>query len=176
MNEKLIVNHFQTPAGNLEVLHDEHSIFQSRFIDLAPITNETKPSFVKPIYPISQQKSPVVEQILFELNEYFSDPHHRFQLKLSPIGTTYQKKVWNSLLVIPAGRTVTYGDLSHQLNSSPRAIGQACKKNPLTIFIPCHRVIGQTNLGGYMGSSDAMQYKKNLLTHEGYIFKNSPEV
>lgn len=171
MNKKLIVNHFQTPFGSLEVLHDEHSIFQSRFISLVPATSETQFSLVKPIHPISQQNLPLFEQILFELNEYFSDPHHRFQLKLSPIGTTYQKKVWNSLLVIPAGRALTYGELSYRLDSSPRAVGQACKKNPLTILIPCHRVVGKTGLGGYMGSPDTMQYKKKLLTHEGLFFK-----
>jgi len=78
------------------------------------------------------------------------------------------------LLVIPAGRTTTYGDLANKLQSSPRAIGQACKKNPLAIFIPCHRVVGKNNCGGYMGREDALPYKLALLQHEGQIdfYKN----
>ena len=60
---------------------------------------------------------------------------------------------------------MTYGELAHQLKSAPRAIGQACKRNPIALFIPCHRVVGQNNLGGFMGRLD-LPYKTALLQHE----------
>lgn len=89
-----------------------------------------------------------------------------FQLPLKPHGTPYQLRVWNALLVIPVGRTITYGELAKTLESSPRAIGQACKKNPVTLFIPCHRVVGKQGYGGYMGKVEALPYKLGLLKHE----------
>jgi methylated-DNA-[protein]-cysteine S-methyltransferase len=72
-------------------------------------------------------------------------------------------------LLIPAGQTLTYGELSLKLQSSPRAIGQACKRNPIALFIPCHRVVGKKDLGGFMGDPEALLYKKLLLGHEEYL-------
>ncbi len=103
-----------------------------------------------------------------EIDAYFHNPHHRFQLALKPQGTIYQQRVWNELLVIPIGRTVTYGELANTLQSGPRAVGQACKKNPIALFIPCHRVVGKANQGGYMGRASALHYKIALLKHELY--------
>ena len=84
------------------------------------------------------------------------------------VGTDFQKRVWAELLKIPPGKTVTYGDLAKKLNSHPRAIGQACKANPLPITIPCHRVVGKNNLGGYFGHTQGkiLDKKKKLLASE----------
>lgn len=153
MNAKLIRSIFTTPFGMLEIVHDEHFIFNSSFTQ-------------KAITPI---QNALAQLISSELNAYFSDPHHRFQLPLKPHGSTYQQKVWNALLVIPVGRTLTYGELALKLQSSPRAIGQACKRNPLALFIPCHRVVGKNDLGGYMGNVEAISYKEALLSHERQI-------
>ena len=103
--------------------------------------------------------------ILNQLRIFNKNPQHTFQLPLKPQGTLYQLRVWNALLAIPAGHPVTYGDLARVLKSAPRAIGQACKRNPIALFIPCHRVVGQKNLGGYMGHLD-LPYKTALLQHE----------
>lgn len=83
-------------------------------------------------------------------------------------GTDFQKRVWAELLKIPPGQTVTYSDLAKKLNSHPRAIGQACRANPLPIQIPCHRVIGKNNLGGYFGQTQGklLDKKKKLLASE----------
>ena len=141
---------FTTPLGLFEVLHDEHFIYNSAFTqDLAPNTNHH-----------------LTHLISAELSSYFANPQHQFQLPLKPQGSAYQQKVWSALLVIPVGRTLTYGELALKLQSSPRAINQACKHNPLTLFIPCHRVIGKNNLGGYMGDPGALFYKSSLLSHE----------
>lgn len=147
----LIVSSFKTPAGWLNVSYDEHYVHQAHFS-----SSEIKTS----------ANTFMTERIAHELNAYFNDAHHRFQLPLKPQGSAYQLKVLNELLVIPAGRTMTYGMLATLLQSSPRAIGQACKRNPLVLFIPCHRVVGKDNVGGYMGQETALHYKLALLKHE----------
>jgi methylated-DNA-[protein]-cysteine S-methyltransferase len=83
-------------------------------------------------------------------------------------GTDFQKRVWAELLKIPPGKTVTYSDLAKKLHSHPRAIGQACKANPLPVTIPCHRVVGKNNLGGYCGKTQGklLKRKQALLNSE----------
>ena len=146
----LIVSTFKTPAGGLEVVYDEHYIYRSSFTTAT--TNKSE--------------GPLGILIEEQIAAYIKNPHHRFQLPLKPLGSAYQQQVWSSLLIIPVGRTMTYGELATRLHSSPRAIGQACKRNPLTLFLPCHRVVGKNNKGGYMGCKDALHYKLALLAHE----------
>lgn len=83
-------------------------------------------------------------------------------------GTEFQKRVWRALCAIPPGTTKTYGELAKQLNTSPRAIGNACRKNPLPIIIPCHRVVAKNSLGGYAGAriGNLLEIKKWLLRYE----------
>jgi len=86
-------------------------------------------------------------------------------LLLTPSGTTFQEKVWRTLRSIPYGETVTYGALADKLNSSPRAVGSAVGRNPISILIPCHRVVGTDgSLTGYAGGLPA---KRTLLALEG---------
>lgn len=102
------------------------------------------------------------------LSEYFDRnkpiPTHHLLLK----GTLFQKKVWQALTKIPYGKTVTYGHLANQLGTSPRAIGNACRQNPIPIIIPCHRVVAQNNLGGYAGftGGEKLGIKDWLIKHE----------
>lgn len=145
-----VASFFTTPWGMLKVEHDEHFIYRSFF------TNE---SGIPAQHPLS-------DLIQSELSAYYLNPNHRFQLPLKPQGSSHQQKVLNALLVIPVGRTLTYGELSSKIQSSPRAVGQACRRNPLALFIPCHRVVGKNDLGGYMGDPNAVSYKKSLLAHE----------
>ena len=100
-----------------------------------------------------------------EFQAYLADPNHKWKLIVKPQGTAYQRAVWQRLQKIPAGETVTYGELAKELNSHPRAIGQACRKNPIPIIIPCHRVVtGNSKLGGYTGG---IKMKSRLLQMEG---------
>lgn len=147
----LIATSFTTPFGWLTVEFDEHYIYHAVFTN-TPVLS-----------PASTPQSRLIQS---ELDSYTNNCHHRFQLPLKPQGTLYQQRVWDALRLIPIGCTVTYGELAKTLRSSPRAIGQACKKNPITVFIPCHRVVGKTNKGGYMGRADALYYKIALLNHE----------
>lgn len=149
-----IIATFKTPPGWLEVQYDEHYIYRALFTHKPPRQSEEQTSLRQ-----------VIAQ---ELDNYFASPHHRFQLPLKPQGTLYQQRVWNALLVIPVGRTLTYGELAKSLQSSPRAVGQACKANRLALFIPCHRVVGKNNQGGYMGGTDALGFKTSLLEHENW--------
>lgn len=83
-------------------------------------------------------------------------------------GTVFQKRVWRALLQIPCGTTLTYSDLAKKLKSHPRAIGQACRTNPLPLIIPCHRVVAKNSLGGYSGATSGkkLAFKRQLLERE----------
>lgn len=99
---------------------------------------------------------------------YFNKGHYRFSLPLAPHGTHFQQRVWMAMQAIPPGQTASYAKLAQDLKTSPRAIGNACRANPIPIVIPCHRVVSKTGLGGFMGEvgGNALQLKKLLLEHE----------
>ncbi len=107
-----------------------------------------------------------LEDCVIQLNEYFEGSRKQFNLKLNPQGTDFQKKVWNTLLSIPYGKSTSYLELSKQLGDvkAIRAVANANGKNPIWIIIPCHRVIGTDgSLTGYAGG---LYRKKWLLDHE----------
>jgi len=103
-----------------------------------------------------------------QLDHYFNDPKYQFNLPLQPQGTVFQTKVWQALLRIPCGATLTYGELAKQLHTSARAIGNACRANPIAIIIPCHRIVAQSHMGGYGGKlgGNMLAKKQWLLRHE----------
>lgn len=111
------------------------------------------------------------KKIFSELQQYFKNPKHRFNVSFELTGTDFQKNVWKALQQIPVGQTLTYGELAKKLKTSPRAIGQACRTNPIPIIIPCHRIVAANHLGGYSGEQEGkrMNIKKWLLQHEGYL-------
>ncbi|MBR4869331.1 MAG: methylated-DNA--[Oscillospiraceae bacterium] len=83
---------------------------------------------------------------------------------LAPHGSAFQQKVWRELQKIPYGKTVTYGELAARLGSSPRAVGGAVGRNPISVMVPCHRVVGAKGaLTGYAGGTDKKTW---LLEHE----------
>lgn len=109
-------------------------------------------------------------RIVSELREYFSGGRRDFELPLAPKGTSFQQAVWQSLRTIPFGETRSYGQVAADLKKpgASRAVGQANRRNPLPIIIPCHRVLSASGaLGGYMGSSNPSRIKAWLLRHEG---------
>lgn len=109
-----------------------------------------------------------VRQLARELDAYWAHAAHLFDFPFSPRGTAFQLRVWHALTNIPPGQPTTYGALAKQLHSAPRAIGQACGANPLPIFIPCHRVVSASGLGGFMraASGAPLEIKTWLLQHE----------
>ncbi|PWK20646.1 methylated-DNA--[protein]-cysteine S-methyltransferase [Xanthomarina spongicola] len=107
-----------------------------------------------------------LQDCVYQLQEYFEGTRKSFDLQLNPDGTDFQRKVWDALLNIPYGKTVSYLDLSKQLGDvkAIRAVANANGKNPLWIVVPCHRVIGSDgSLTGYAGG---LHRKKWLLDHE----------
>ena len=106
----------------------------------------------------------IVERIVNQLNQYFQYPSFQFNIPYQLKGTPFQNRVWQALGELPKQKTISYGTLAQQLKTGARAIGNACRANPLPILIPCHRVIGQEDLGGYLGKE--ISIKKWLLNHE----------
>ena len=84
-----------------------------------------------------------------ELASYWDAPQHVFQLPWRAEGTLFQQQVWQVMLQIPPGQTLSYGQVAQQLASAPRAVGGACGRNPLPIVIPCHRIVAAGGLGGF---------------------------
>ena len=105
-----------------------------------------------------------------QLMHYFANPAHQFSTPLACAGTPFQQRVWHALRAVPAGQPCRYGDLAQRLASGPRAVGGACRANPVPIVVPCHRVVSATGLGGYSGVTKALSpelaIKRWLLDHE----------
>ncbi len=100
-----------------------------------------------------------------QLREYFRGERRQFYLPLHMEGTAFQRRVWQALMDIPYGSTVTYAGLAAKIGSpgAARAVGRACGANPIAIIVPCHRVLGKKGLTGYAYGLDA---KKTLLKIE----------
>ncbi len=111
----------------------------------------------------------LVQTVFRQLRCYFSSAISLQTIPLALQGTLFQKSVWHELSKIPVGETRTYGEIAHKLNSSARAVGNACRRNPVQIIVPCHRVVSAKGLGGYAGETQGRQLdiKRWLLNHEG---------
>ncbi|WP_421813387.1 methylated-DNA--[protein]-cysteine S-methyltransferase [Flagellimonas sp.] len=145
------VAYIQTPIGTVELKGDENGLASITVLD------NKKPNGTLPDVLVDAAK---------QFQEYFNGDRTVFNLELNPSGTDFQKKVWNALLKIPFGKTISYLELSKQLGDvkAIRAVASANGKNPLWIVVPCHRVIGTNgDLTGYAGG---LHRKKWLLEHE----------
>lgn len=108
-----------------------------------------------------EETSPVIEDAAVQLDEYFKGTRRTFSIPLLFTGTDFQKRVWNALLEIPYGKTVSYGEIAGQTGrlSAVRAVANANGANAISIFVPCHRVIGSNGaLTGYRGGLHAKKY------------------
>jgi methylated-DNA-[protein]-cysteine S-methyltransferase len=104
-----------------------------------------------------------------QLAAYFEGRRRAFDLPLAPRGSPFELRVWQLMTDIPYGETRSYGDLARELAAAPRAVGQACGRNPLPILIPCHRVLAaEGRLGGYSGGKGT-ETKRRLLMLEGAL-------
>ena len=147
--ETCIIN---SPLGFTKIVGDDDGI-----VSITVLNSEEK---ITDIIPVE------LEDCVFQLQEYFDGKRKAFDIKLNPEGTDFQKKVWNQLLEIPYGKTLSYLDLSKRLGDikAIRAVANANGKNPIWIIIPCHRVIGSDgSLTGYAGGLNRKQW---LLEHE----------
>lgn len=143
--------HIKTPLGIATIVGDEAGV------SLISVADEGIASIAIP---------DSLQEAVSQLNDYFEGKRTRFDCKLNPQGTDFQKRVWNALLDIPFGKTRTYLEHAKTLGDvkAIRAVASANGKNPLWIVVPCHRVIGSDgSLTGYAGG---LWRKKWLLEHE----------
>ena len=104
-----------------------------------------------------------------ELERYFRAGGTDFSVALQLHGTPFQQRVWRALQGIPRGEVRSYGELAAQLGSGARAVGNACRHNPVPIIVPCHRVVSASGIGGYSGHTAGRELRRKhwLLAHEG---------
>ncbi|MFN8325992.1 methylated-DNA--[protein]-cysteine S-methyltransferase [Flavobacterium sp.] len=148
----------QTPLGIAKIEGNENGI------SVVSVTQEGE---------LSSKIPKNLKQAVTQLNEYFEGKRKEFTFLINPQGTEFQQKVWQELLHIPFGKTMSYLDLSKKLGDvkAIRAVASANGKNPLWIVVPCHRVIGTDgSLTGYAGG---LWRKKWLLEHENPIKQQS---
>lgn len=118
-------------------------------------------------------RSALAEKVALQLQAYLDDPQRPFDLPLNLQGTQFQRRLWSALQNVPAGETATYGELVKKLGmrGGAQAVGQACRRNPIPIIVPCHRILSRSGVGGYAGrtSGEKLALKQSLLLHEGVV-------
>ena len=146
------VFYYASPLGTLRIAEENGALVISAFVSE---TAETAPS------------SPVLSEAKRWLDRYFQGRDPGPVPPCDPKGTPFQKAVWTALSAVPYGETVTYGQLAERMGLSPRharAVGNALHRNPLLLFLPCHRVVGSN--GALTGFAGGIERKKALLEFE----------
>ena len=145
--------YYKSPIGTIEVKGNSKEIHSIYFIE-------------EDISTTLEVTSGEIKKCVQQLDEYFLGNRKEFELSLSPSGTEFQGKVWTELLKVPFGKTRSYLEQSKKLGDvkAIRAVASANGKNPISIIIPCHRIVGSDgSLTGYAGG---VWRKKWLLEHE----------
>jgi methylated-DNA-[protein]-cysteine S-methyltransferase len=121
----------------------------------------------------AEDGSAAARRVARALARYFADGGRPLTLAVELAGTDFQQQVWRALRSIPPGETRTYGELARALGSGARAVGNACRRNPAPLVVPCHRVVGASGPGGYAGRMSGPPLKRKcwLLAHEGVVLK-----
>lgn len=166
------VGHYMSPIGSITIASKDGNL-----IGLWIENQENFLSSIKEEIIENNEDSTIIKTKLW-LDKYFNNEHPNInELSLSPSGTEFQLRVWNILKEIPYGKTITYKDIADKIATeknikkmSSQAVGQAVGHNPISIIIPCHRVVGRNgNLTGYAGG---LEIKVKLLKHEGIDMNN----
>ena len=149
----------KSPVGNLKLIASDEGLSAILWEndDLSRVR-------VKPDIQDSNHK--ILKQAEIEINEYFRGIRTSFSIPMTPKGTDFQLRVWEELKNIPYGKTISYGELAKRIGNpkASRAVGAANGKNPLSIIIPCHRVIGSS--GKLTGFAGGIKVKSQLLSIE----------
>ena len=153
---------FQTPVGCLAV-----EVSAGRIVGIGLQAFHHQAAEVRPLGSCRGVFSRVADQ----LAAYFGGRRREFTLPLDLRGTAFQQRVWLALRTIPAGEVRTYGEVAKALGSHARAVGMACRHNPVPLVVPCHRVVAADGLGGFSGQTagPALALKRWLLEHEGAL-------
>src|SRR5690606_38594927 len=123
------------------------------------------------LLPNQQQEKtseqPFVQSVVRQLKQYFAKPDQVIDVPIAVKGTAFQRRVWQAISTVPAGKTITYSELAEMVNSGPRAVANACGANQVPLVVPCHRVVAKQGLGGFMqGEAQGLAIKAWLLQHE----------
>jgi methylated-DNA-[protein]-cysteine S-methyltransferase len=152
-----------SPVGPLLVEHDGRAVHALRFWEQGkhpPAGTRVEPT----------RDDALGWEIAKQLREYFAGTRRGFDLPLAPAGTDFQRRVWDALRTIPFGATCSYGDVAGRIGvpRGGQAVGQANRRNPIPLIVPCHRVLdGKGGIGGYMGAAaEGVSIKRWLLEHE----------
>lgn len=159
---------YSSPLGLLSLVADEHYLYGIWFQDQLHFERGVEAESIEVV-----NHHPILDQVASYLSAYFEGRDQDLSsLPLAPIGTEFEKRVWTYLRGIPFGQTVTYGQIAQELQvASAQAIGGAVGRNPWSLLVPCHRVLGAGNrLTGYAGGIDKKAW---LLQHEGASFQDT---
>lgn len=164
----MVVKEYDSPYGLLYMASIGHYLCLCSWQDLEVRKHYLKDSNDASGYEESNYKEEweVISKAVKELEEYFDGTRQSFDIPLKLMGTEFQKRVWEILQTIPYGDTVTYTNVARMIGKpkAVRAVANACAKNPVSIFIPCHRVVGRDGrLTGYAGG---IETKKRLIDLE----------
>jgi methylated-DNA-[protein]-cysteine S-methyltransferase len=156
---KCAYKYMKTPVGELKLVANERGL-------IAVLWENDDPARVKLPAAEESPEHPILQQAERQLREYFKGERKTFTIPLEMFGTEFQKKVWRALLTIPFGETRSYGELARQIKkpSASRAVGAANGRNPVSILVPCHRVIGAG--GKLTGFAGGLEAKAKLLSIE----------
>ena len=181
----MFIDYLDTPLGLFEFMATEQGICQAIFCGNKvcgekPSGNKVRGDKVCGNDASTNNKADskpngITDLCKLQLTEYFSGQRQVFTVPLDPQGTQFQQLVWNCLTEIPFGAVKSYGDIAKMLNKpkAAQAVGGANGRNPITLIVPCHRVIGADgSLTGYAGG---IERKLWLLKHEGAKVKASDE-
>ena len=149
-----------SPIGPLTLVRDDHGLTGLYYP--GHWTRPDQTTFGPRVEPSDDHG---FDEAIAQLREYFAGERQEFDLSLNPLGSERARRLWQLLAEIPYGRTTTYGALARRIGGgiSPRAIGGFVGHNPLSILIPCHRVVGSTGkLTGYAGGLDRKQHLLEL--------------
>ena len=149
----------KSPVGKLKLVASDKGL-------VAILWEKDSPRRVRLSELVADDRHPMLVETERQLGEYFAGKRKAFSVALDLRGTRFQKDVWESLLAIPYGETRTYGQLAKQLGNprATRAVGAANGRNPVSIIVPCHRVIGSS--GKLTGFASGLETKAQLLTLE----------
>jgi len=148
----------KSPVGDITLIADKESLCGIYWPNQNP-DNKKFPNLEK------KDGSKVLRSAVKQLNFYFAGKTERFDIPLRPVGTDFQENVWKALRSIKYGKTVSYGDIAKKIGNpkAVRAVGAAIGKNPLSIIVPCHRVIGSNGkLTGFAGGLGTKEFLLNL--------------